>query len=418
MKKELKTAALATVMALTLFGCASNPDSASNLAADAKQSENIIKINDLKQAIDTADKQVAQGIEEELHWFATKDVEEANKALVEAKEYYAEFEFDPSKANSSSGFFSSMSNIEAANQGISTFNEYMTKATTLKSAVLSALSEAFDYRTQLKYIDAQQYFPGTVQELENELKKLADQVANNKTAAAIAAQPSLVAKQRALEIKTVTAIYLSDAKSALDKLINADTAKDAPKSISQASASLTAATAFIATDPRAIDEIQNKAEEVMFSINRAEQIALAVKKLKAIQPTDYEDYLVGYEKILLFIGNALGAEDRRDLAFDEQGKALVTFIEANLKDLEVSIQTQQQLRKELKDQKSYVALLEDKISTLNANLADVKKSLADSLAEKAAKAKQAATVKDEALETSDEAKVKSETDPTDAMPAE
>lgn len=418
MKKELKTAALATVMALTLFGCASNPDSASNLAADAKQSENIIKINNLKEAIDTADKQVAQGIEEELHWFATKDVEEANKTLAEAKEYYAEFEFDPSKANSSSGFFSSMSNIEAANEGINTFNEHMAKATTLKSAALSALSEAFDYRTQLKYIDAQQFFPSTVQELESDLKKLVDQVANDKTAAAIAAQPSLVAKQRALEIKTVTTIYLSDAKSALDKLINTDTAKDAPKSISQASASLTAATAFIAADPRAIDEIQNKAEEVMFSINRAEQIALAVKKLKAIQPKDYEDYLVGYEKVLLSIGNALGAEDRRDLAFDEQGKALVTFIEANFKDLEDSIQTQQQLRKELKDQKSYVALLEEKISTLNANLADVKKSLADSLAEKAAKAKQAAAVKDESLETSNEAEVKSETDPTNTTPAE
>ncbi|RNF49230.1 hypothetical protein EBI00_12755 [Marinomonas hwangdonensis] len=390
MKKELKTAALATLMALTLFGCASNPDSASNLAADAKQSENIIKINDLKQAIDAADKQVTQSIKEELHWFATKDIEEANKALVEAKEYYAEFEFDPSKANSSSGFFSSINNIDAANESINTFNEYMTKATTLKSSVLSALSETFDYRTQLNYIDAQQYFPSTVQELESDLKKLVDQVANDKTAAAIAAQPSLVAKQRALEIKTVTAIYLSDAKSALDKLIKADTAKDAPKSISHASASLTAATAFIAADPRAIDEIQNKAKEVIFSINRAEQIALAVKKLKAIQPADYEDHLISYEKILLSISNTLGAEDRRDLAFDEQGKALVTFIEESLKDLEVSIQTQQQLRKELKDQKSYVALLEEKISTLNANLADVKQSLADSLAEKVAKTKQAA----------------------------
>jgi hypothetical protein len=384
MIKELKFAALTAVIALTITGCASNPDSASSLAADAKQSETITQINNLKQAIDAANQKTTYGIEEELDWFATKEIKDANDALTEAKDYYAKFEFNPSEANSSTGFFSSTTNITAAEEGISKFNEHMTKAINIKAAALSALAEAFEYRTQLKKIDAQKYFPSTVKELEGDLKKLVDQVSNDKVEAAINSQPALIAKQRALEIKTVTAIYLTDAQKELDRLVKANTAQDAPKSLSQASASLTAAIAFVAAEPRSISKIELKAEEAIFSIKRAEQIALTVKKLKALQQKDYEDYIINYEKILFATSNALGADDSRDLSFEEQGKALVVFIEANLKDQEASIKAQQNLRKELKNQKSYTELLEEKISTLNTSLADVKKSLADLRSEKAA----------------------------------
>ena len=375
MKKELKFAALYAVITLTLAGCASNPDSASYQATSAKQSKTITQINELKQTIDAANKKVTDGIEEELDWFATEDVKNANKALVEAKEYFAKFELNPSEANSSSGFFSSMTNIAAAEASINNFNEYMTKAANTKAASLSALAEAFDYRTQLRKIDAQKYFPSTVKELEDDLKKLVDQVSNDKIEAAISAQPALVAKQRTLEIKTVIAIYLTDTKKELDRLVKAGTAQHAPKSLSQASASLTAAIAFIAAEPRSIDKITLKGEEAMLSVKRAEQIALTVKKLKAMQQKEYEDYAISYEKILFKISNALNAEDRRDLAFEEQGEALVAFIETNLTDQEESVQAQQKLRKELKNQKSYTELLEEKISTLNANLANAKKSL-------------------------------------------
>ena len=133
MKKELKIAAI------TLSGCASNPDSASNLAADAKQSETITQINEFKKLQDDADRQVSQGVQNELSWFATDEIEEANKALEEAKEYYATFEFDPSEANSSTGLFTSTTNLEAANESLNQFNNYMNKARSLKAASLSTL---------------------------------------------------------------------------------------------------------------------------------------------------------------------------------------------------------------------------------------------------------------------------------------
>lgn len=415
MKKELKFAALTAVITLTLAGCASNPDSASSLATDAEQSETITQINEFKKTQDDAEQQASQGVKDELSWFATKEVEEANKALAEAKEYYAEFEFDPSEANSSTGLFTSTTNLEAAKESIGQFNSYMDKARSLKAASLSTLSEAFDYRTQLIKIDAKAYFPSTVKELDEELKKLVDQIAQDNANDAIKGQPALVAKQRALEIKTVTKIYLSNAQQELDKLVKSDMNQHAPKSLSQVSASLNATIAFIAADPRAIDEIKEKADAVLFSAKRAEQIALTVKKLKALSQKDYEDYVTGYEKILFEISYTLGAKDKRDLSFEQQGKSLVAFIEAETKNKDQSETLQEELRKKLKDQESYSELLEEKISTLTANLESMKKSLADSLAEKeAAQAKQAAAVKDEAAaktapEASTEAEVQPET---------
>jgi len=137
MQKELRIAATIAVLTLTLAGCASNPDSAANLAADAKQSETITQINELKQTIDAADNLVAQGIEGELNWFATEEVDEANKALAEAKEYYAKFELDPSEANSRTGLFSSMTNMTASKKGVSKIKEHMTKTTTSKKAKIN-----------------------------------------------------------------------------------------------------------------------------------------------------------------------------------------------------------------------------------------------------------------------------------------
>ena len=386
MRQELKIAALTAVITLTLSGCASNPDSASRLAADAKQSETISQINEYKKVQDDAEQQIAQGIEDELSWFATEEVEEANKALADAKEYYAKFEFDPSEANSSTGLFTSTTNLEAANESLQKFNGFMDKARSLKATSLSTLAEAFDYRTQLTKIDAKSYFPSTVKELDTELKKLVDQIAEDKTSDAIAAQPALVAKQRALEVKTVTKIYLSDAQEELNRLIKSDISQHAPKSLSRVSASLNATIAFITTNPRDIDEIKAKADDILFSAKRAEQIALTVKKLKALSQKDYEDYVTSYEKILFEISYTLGSEDKRDLSFEQQGKALLAFIEAEMKNKDQAASQQEALRKKLKDQESYSELLEEKISTLTANLADVKKSLADALAEKEAKA--------------------------------
>ena len=131
-------------------------------------------------------------------------------------------------------------------------------------------------------------------------------------------------------------------------------------------------------------------------MKRAERISLTVKKLKALSSKDYEDFVTGYEKILFEISYTLGTEDKRDLSFEQQGKALVTFINTEMKNLNESEDIQQQLRKKLSNQVAYSKLLEDKIEKLNKDLAELKQPLVEKeTQEKDAVAAPAETVESE-----------------------
>lgn len=413
MRKEFKAATTIVTIALALSGCATNPDSAASLAADASQSELVIQINKVKQSLDEADKTLIEAKEMELDWFAADEFEEATTALKEAKEYYAEYEFDPSEASDSTGFFSSQTKLEATKVSITNFYTHIDSAKAIRTNAMTTLSEAFDYRAQLKKIDAAKYFPGTSKELESELKKLVDYIADDKAERTISAQPALVAKQRALEVKTVTTIYLSDAQKELERLKSEKINQFAPRSLSEASAALTDATAFIATRPRATEEIIAKANRVSFYLRRAEHIASAVKELRALQPEDHEKYILSYEQIILDIGQALGAEDMRDKAFDKQGQDLVAFIKEAQQGQEDSTQTIQALRKKLKDQDAYVELLKEKILDLTSQLTKAQAELAEKAAltttKDAAASSNVSTSNEEAATSSKEATSQNET---------
>ena len=79
--------------------------------------------------------------------------------MKEAKEYYAVFETDPSKAHSSTGFFSSRTNIQASEEALNQFNLNIAKAEMIREKALSTLDEAFSYRAQLQSLDVEKYYP-------------------------------------------------------------------------------------------------------------------------------------------------------------------------------------------------------------------------------------------------------------------
>lgn len=372
MKREFKVAALAAAIALS--GCASDSDSTASLPLDTNQSQTAIQIDAVKQSIDMAEKTLESSYQADLDWFASIQVRDAKIALAEAKEYYAEFELDPSEANSSSGFFSSKTNLQATEEGIAKFNAHINKAESIRGEVLIVLEDAFGYREQLATINAAKYYPKTAKQLEQNLKKLVDYVANEDTDKAINAQPELVRKQRALEVKTVTRIYLSDAQKELKRLKTAKVGMHAPETLARAAAAVTAAEAFIAAEPRSTAKIIDKADEAMFSLNHAQQIATVVKKLKAMPEKDYERHVLSYEKILLEITLALGAEDMRDQAISKQGKNLVQYIKDNLRDEQKTMLAQQKVRSELIDEKARTAQLEKEVAKLSAQLLATKQA--------------------------------------------
>ncbi|MEO9655196.1 hypothetical protein [Marinomonas sp.] len=364
-----------TFAALSLVGCASNPDSSNALQADAIQSETNSQIALVKADLDTAIEQLNEAELDELAWFAEDSMEAANKALEAAKETYGEFEFDPSKANDSTGFFSSKTYLEATHENLELFNQHYNQAQTIRTEAMTTLATAFDNRHYLDELDANLYFPKTVTELDKELKSLVDSLAEGDKDEAIEKQPSLTSKQNTLIIKVTTVVYLGEAEEQLQKLLQADIASHAPKSLSQASANLTAAKAFIATDPRAIEEIVAKSEGVYFFLDHAEQVATAVKHLKGTSAKDYETYILDLENILLEISEALGAEDGRDQTLTEQGKAIVSFIKQSLEDAETALQSQQDDKTALENQQLALDAKDSKINNLRVQLGDLNAQL-------------------------------------------
>ncbi|MDX1303212.1 hypothetical protein [Photobacterium sp.] len=375
MKKEFRIAAI--VAAITLSGCASDSNSTTSLPLETNQAQNETQLQDVTQALDFANNTLEESHKIELAWFATEQVKDAVDALNEAKEYFAEFEHDPSEANSSAGIFSSKTNIQETQDALAQFNVYIQKANAIRSEALTVLEEAFSYRKQLDSIEAEKYYPSTTKQLEQQLKKLVNYVADDNAENAIKYQPELVRKQRVLEVKTVTNIYLSESQKELIRQKTANISRHAPETLRHAEATLKAAEAFINAEPRAISRIADKAEEARFALAHSQQVATAVQKLKAMPQSDYERHIVSYEKILLEVSVALGSGDLRDQPISLQGKHLVNHIKTNLQGQNDSLMAQKEAEAKLENKHDQNSALQLEIAELKATSAKERRMLSE-----------------------------------------
>ncbi|GHA48227.1 hypothetical protein ACFFLZ_16005 [Photobacterium aphoticum] len=378
MKMDLKLTALAA--ALLLAGCASDSNNTAATATPAtNHAEAASEVSTLKQQITLAEQRLALAKTQELDWLATDLMQEATQALQDAKEYYAVIEKDPTQAHSSSGFFSSTTNWQAAEENLKAFNDAVNQAEALQRQAHTLLAEAFSYRTQLHQLKANDIYPSTYQRLDGEFKTLIEWIADNDAERATQAQPALVTKLRALEVKTVVHLYLDDAKKTLASLKKANISQHAPDTLAAAAAAVVAAEAFITADPRDMDTIKQKADDAVFTLKHTRHIADAVQQLKLLPAKDYERYVVSQETILLNISQALGADDSRDRALPEQGQAIVAYIQQYQRDLADIKQLQTQLTtanekvtklendlSQLNEQNKKVAMLEAQLATLHS----------------------------------------------------
>lgn len=375
MKKEFRIAAIAA--AIMLSGCASDSNSTASLPLETNQTQNESQFQNVTQALDLASNTLEDSHNKELAWFATEQLKDAVDALKEAKEYYAEFELDPSEANSSAGIFSSKTNIQATQEALAQFNVYIQKANAIRSEALTVLEDAFSYRKQLNSLAVQKYYPKTAKKLEQQLKNLVDYIADDNTDKAIKYQPELVRKQRALEVKTVTKIYLSENQKELKRQKTAGINRHAPETLRHAEATLKAAEAFINAEPRAISRITDKAEETRFALAHSKQIATIVKKLKAMPQSDYERHIISYEKILLQISVALGSGDLRDQPITQQGKSLINHIKTNLQGQNDSLIAQKKMEAELEKKQDLNSILQLQLADLKATSAKERRVLSE-----------------------------------------
>ncbi|MGF1687665.1 hypothetical protein L4C36_13345 [Photobacterium japonica] len=358
MKMDLKLTALAA--ALLLSGCASDSNSTATVTPTTNQTDTTQEAASLQQHITQAESRMEHAQAQDLMWLASDLMQDAEKALSDAKEYYAVIEQDPTQANSSSGFFSSTTNWQAAKDSLAAFNDAVDQAQTLQQQAHTILAEAFSYRVQLQHLNAAEYFPDTSRALDSEFKTLIEWIAEDDAERATQAQPALVTQLRAFEVKTVTHIYLDAAKQELAKLNSANVVQHAPDTLAAGAAAVVAAEAFITADPRDMATIQTKADEAMFALHHTRYIAEAVQQLKLLPVKDYERYVVSQETLLFNIAQALGAEDSRDRSMPEQGQALVAFITQYQQDLE-----------DIKQLNAKLAAATDKVETLEHDLSQL-----------------------------------------------
>ena len=371
MLKDYKGALISVAVTLALTGCASSGSSVNTLENDAARSELMIQINSVKQSLDAADQTFTQSQALELNWYATDDFNDAKEALDTAKSYYAEYESNPSEAHDKTGFFSSTTNLEATEANLKRFSDKIERAKATRIQARATLSEAFSNRDYLQKIDAKQHFPRIAQALEQELKDLIDLIADQRIERATQSQPALLAKQHTLEVKTITKVYLTEAQQAYQTLSRSSAKQLAPKAFSQASASLTDALALVASNPKQLENIQEKARLSVFFTHRAELIVSEIEALQAMQkrPQSHENYILRFEAMLYAIQQQLGAGDVRDKAFEEQSKALVAFIANSVQASQSASQQLDALHVTINEKNAYIKALLEERSQLKAELA-------------------------------------------------
>ncbi|MDO6581089.1 hypothetical protein Q4491_06980 [Photobacterium sp. 2_MG-2023] len=323
----LKLTSIASLLLLT--GCASDSASVASPKTETNASATSLEpLKDIQAKIKAAEQTFAQN--QALSWFATDSMDEARQALDEALDYFSEYGLDSDKANDSIGIFTSTTYLQATQEALTQFNQHIETANHTRAEATKILSEAFSNRTELNSISAAAYFPQAMAQAEKELKKLVDYIADNNNDKAINGQADLLRKQRALEVDTVTTIYLADSQKELKRLQAEQAGQHTPETLRHAETTLKATEAFITAEPRAKDAIQEKADATAFALAHARHIAHVVKQLKAMKTSDYERHILSYENILLAISQELGAEDLRNQPISEQGKTLVSAIRDTL----------------------------------------------------------------------------------------
>ncbi|WP_027252673.1 hypothetical protein [Photobacterium halotolerans] len=323
----LKLTSIASLLLLT--GCASDSASVASPKAETNASAtSLAPLKDIQAKIKAAEQTFAQS--QALTWFATDAMDEARQSLDDALEYFSEYDLDSSKANDSIGIFTSTTYLQATQEALTQFNQHIDTANHTRTEAMKILNEAFSNRSELNSINAGAYFPQAMAQAEKELKKLVDYIADNDNDSAINGQADLLRKQRALEVDTVTTIYLADSQKELKRLQTEQAGQHAPETLRHAETTLKATEAFITAEPRAKDVIQKKADATAFALAHTRHIAHVVKQLKAMKTSDYERHILSYENILLAISQELGTEDLRHQPIPEQGKTLVSAIRETL----------------------------------------------------------------------------------------
>jgi outer membrane protein OmpA-like peptidoglycan-associated protein len=170
---------------------------------------------------------------------------------------------------------------------------------------------------------------------ERRFRGLTRDVENNNLKGAKRDQQGVVEAFRTLEIRAIKETILGDTRKVLTQADNEGARKWAPALYTEVQQDLAGVEKFIASNPYAREEMQQRGNVVLFKANRLLQINRQATHLRETKPLETTLWIEG---ILSEATEALGAPDMRDKAFHIQVGNIVGSINALVKDRDYLVQ--------------------------------------------------------------------------------
>jgi outer membrane protein OmpA-like peptidoglycan-associated protein len=170
---------------------------------------------------------------------------------------------------------------------------------------------------------------------ERRFRGLTRDVENNNLKGAKRDQQGVVEAFRTLEIRAIKETILGDTRKVLAQADSEGARKWAPALYTEVQQDLAGVEEFIASNPYAREEMQQRGNVVLFKANRLLQINRQTARLRETDPLETTLWVEG---ILSEATEALGAPDMRDKAFHIQVGNIVGSINALVKDRDYLVQ--------------------------------------------------------------------------------
>ncbi|WP_338165557.1 hypothetical protein [Vibrio sp. 10N] len=310
---------ICVLMSAALIGCTSTGSSSGTSVGnvDMTSTEQITMFDSISSRLKQAEKKFTT---EELDWYAVDAYEKMGEALEEAREYYSEFENDPTLINDS-GFFSSKSYGEETTEALNQFDSAYKVATATKNRVQTTMAVAFENRQFLEQLDVKSIYPKDFGQVEKQLKNVVDYIARNVDFDSQRLL-SLEKKQHNLEVRAVTEKYLGELEKKLKAQEKQRYVTYAPIVMSRSKSLLEKSNAYIDASPRDYDTIKKNSEDFAFSLERNEKMVTQVKELKSLSEKQYERYILALESSLQDIASVTGMDDIGNKTLKEQALAI------------------------------------------------------------------------------------------------
>ena len=322
MKRNKVSLAVTLALVTVISGCASTPKT--DLSEGEVQSQQLSAIANIEDQRETISPQLE---DEDLQWFATEQFAIAQAAWDRADQQYRIVARSPSRINERMSMFNATTRVETINEALAESLEALNKANMIRSEARITLAEAFDNRTVLDALEAEELFGQDYREAETMLKSLVDAIAQGRNEDALNGLPGLLRTQHQVEVKTVRAVRLTEYKGMLENLHTELTHEVAPQTFASAQAAHDRAYAFIGQEPRNETRIDELVDATRFAIEHTRHISRDVRFLQAHEAEDYERYLLNIESQLNGIREVLEIDDLRDRSIADQAVALQGYLQ-------------------------------------------------------------------------------------------